>query len=351
MNIIKWFAMLAVMLALTGFVMAETNDTNNSSDINDNVTQAQALSIRYDNMQCKVAFTDTQVDLLNQYISVDQTANKDILLTDMTTLKTYVDSTDRAGFDAYLENTVRQDLQNASKNLTNAKKNFRQYNVSNESRTAFINGLNNAKDVYSNCVNDKEIKMANVMETHMRNWNRQWSNVINKMSEKNITMDDAKALQAEIDAKNEELKALIASGNITQIRDFMQTYHQDQLHYAARFEISRLKGYVGKLAPLADKYNMTGKLDDINTKIADAEKYAQTGHKYAEGEFNNTWSDIKNAGKEMQQAAKDINSERAKIRQQRASDRQQRNLSGHGPKNKIENLNNDGNNNVSGEAQ
>jgi hypothetical protein len=153
------------------------------------------------------------------------------------------------------------------------------------------------------------------MTKHMDNWNNQWGNVVNKMSEKNITMDDAKALQIEIAAQNAKLSALIASGNITQIRAFMIAYHEAQLHYAARFEIARLKGYKSKLEPIANRYNMSNSIHDIDKKIADAEKYTKDGHKYGIGEFNNTWKDIRDASQNIRKAATDINKERMKERQ------------------------------------
>jgi hypothetical protein len=312
--------MLVMMLALTGVVMAEDNTTATGND----TTQGQALSVRYDNMQCKVVFTNTQIDLLQKYVSVDQTANKDKLTSDMTTLKAYVDNANKDGFDTYITDTLRPDLQKVSQDLTNVKKNFKQHNISNESKTALISELKDAKNVYSACVNDKEVKMANVMETHMENWNRQWGKIIGNMNKKNITMEDATALQAEINAKNEELKALIAEGNITKIRDFMKTYHDDQLHYAARFEIARLNGYKNKLAPLADKYNMTGEINDINKRIANAEKYAQPGYKFKEGEFNSTWENIRGAGQDIKDIAKGIAEQRVIERQGRIAERQQK---------------------------
>jgi len=324
MNIGKWFVMLVAMLALTGAVLAESNDTNSTNGNTTDATNGQALAVRYDNLQCKVAFTNIQIDLLNKYASVDQTANKDILLTDMTTLKTYVDGVNKDGFDNYSVQTVRPDLQKASQDLTDAKKNFKQYNVSNESRTAFINELNNDKEVYSSCIDDKEVKMAQVMEKHMDNWNKQWSNVVDKMSEKNMSVTDMNAIMAEITAKNQELQALIDSGNITSLGEFMKAYQQSQLHFAARFEIARLQGYKEKLAPLADKYNMSDQINEIDSQIANAQQYAQEGYKYKDGEFNTVWNDIKGAGKDIQQTAKDINAERTKERQDMISQRQQK---------------------------
>jgi len=353
MNTTKWLVMLVMMLALTGFVMAEANNTDtnttNTDTGNNDATQGQALSVRYDNVQCKVTFTDTQIDILKKYTTVDQTANEDKLVSDMSALKTLVDTTNKDGFDTYITNNIRPDLQKASQDLTDVKKNFRQYNVSNESRTAVITELKDAKNAYVACTNDKEIKMATVMETHMDNWNKQWGKIIDNMNKKNITMDDAVALQKEIDAKNTELKALIAEGNITQIQDFMQTYHDDQMHYPARFEISRLTGYKNKLAPLVDTYNMSGKIDDINQKIADAEKYIQPGYKFKDGEFNNTWSDIRGIGQDMKEIAKNITDERINARQGKIAERQQKidnrqqrlpNRQGRGPGNRNNNTGN-----------
>lgn len=311
------------MLALVGTVMAEDNTTNTTISVNDTVTQGEGLNVRYDNVQCKVAFTNTQIDLLEKYISVDQTANEDKLLADMTTLKTYVDSIDKTGFDNYITQTITPDMQNASQDLTNVKKNIKQYNLSNESKTALVAELKDAKNVYANCTDDKEIKMANVTEIHMENWNRQWGKIIDNMNRKNITVENVTDLQAEIDAKDAELKALIAEGNITQIRDFMQTYHEDQFHYAARFEITRLNGYKNKLVPLADQYNMSDKINEINKMIADAQQYAQAGHKYNNGEFNSTWENIKNAGQDIKEIAKNITDERVKERQGKLAQRQQ----------------------------
>ena len=321
--------MLVVMIALIGVVRAEDNTTNttvsvnDTATINDTIAQGQALNVRYDNVQCKVAFTNTQIDLLEKYVSVDQTANKDKLLADMITLKTYVDSINKTSFDNYIAQTVTPDMQNASQDLTNVKKNIKQYNLSNESKTALVTELKDAKNAYTNCTNDKEIKMADVMETHMENWNRQWGKIIGNMNKKNITVENVTGLQAEIDAKNTELKALIAEGNITQIRDFMQTYHEDQFHYAARFEIARLDGYKNKLAPLADQYNMSDKINDIDNMIAIAQQYAQVGHKYTDGEFNSTWQNIKNVGQDIKEIAKNITDERVKERQGKLAQRQQ----------------------------
>lgn len=330
MNIGRWFVMLVAMLALTGLVVAEENNTttntttNITDDMNDNATQLQALNVRYDHLKCKVEFTNKQIELLDEYTSIDQTENKEKLEADLDILETYLDSNNREAFDNFTTGTFKTDMQKATQDLNAVKKNFKQYNLTNESRTELIDELKDAKSDYSECVSDKELKMAKVMETHMKNWNKHWGNVIDNMEARNITMADAEALQAEIAAKNAELSALIASGNITKIQEFMKAYHEDQLHYAARFEIARLKGYRNKLEPMADKYNMSDRLHDIDEKIAEAERLAQPGKRYAYGEFKNTWDDIKEANKDMQNAAKEINAERQKERQEKMNERQEK---------------------------
>jgi len=321
MNLIKWFGMLAVMLALTGFVMAESNDSDSN---NLSTTQSQALNVRYDHLQCKVDFTSKQIDILAKYVpTVNQSANKQELLADMTELKVFVTKINKTGFDNYVTETLRPDLNNATRDLNAAKKNFKQYNLSNESKIAMIAELKSAKETYSECASDKELKMSEIMEKHMEKWNNQLEKIVEKMNKKNITTTNMTEILNEITERNAKLQELIDQGNITAMREFMKAYHDSQFHYAARFEIARLNGYKEKLKPLADRYNMSNSIRNINEKIGKAEKYAKEGYTDNDSEHQKMWSDIMGAGKDIRDAAKSINDERFKERQGKMDEKQQ----------------------------
>ncbi len=322
MNIMKWFGMLAIMLALTGFVMAEGTD-NNTDDLND--VQGQALNVRYDHLQCKVDFTNTQIDTLNKYVTqLDQSANKDVLVTDMNNLKVFVTANNKTEFDAYVTNTLIPDLNKASQDLSTVKTNFKQYNLSNETRTALISELTTAKKTYSACIADKEVKMSKVMEKHMEKWSDHLEQIMEKMDKKNITTENMTAIIAEMTAKHDQLQQLINSGNITKMKEFMKEYQDLQFHYAAKFEVARLNGYKDKLESLADKYNQSDKMKDIDKKIHDLENYTKEDYKSKGSEHKKVLDDIKALESSMKDTAKNINNERLKERSEKLNEKEQK---------------------------
>jgi len=303
-----WILGLALMLALatTVAVHAQTDDNN---------TAAQALNVRYDNLACKVNFTDKQIDLLIGYApemmnSTNLSSDKGTLNDDLAGLKVFVDDTNKTGFDNYVNSPFRQDLQKATLDLTSIKKNFKKYNVSNDTKVAFVNDLKTLNQQYADCVNDKEIKMGKVMQTHLENWDKYWTDIISKMSKNGINTTEMENLKADIEAKNLQLQALLQTQNITQLKTYIGNYRQDSMHYAARFETERLKGYKGRLEGEATKYNMTTLIADIDSKIATANNYTQPGHKYNEGEFKNVWNNIQGANKDMKELSQGVLNER-----------------------------------------
>jgi hypothetical protein len=319
----KFFMMLIMMLVLTGLAMAETNNTEiNDTDIND--TYTQALSVRYEHLQCKTDFTIGQIELLEEYIpeavSDNFSSSKNRLDTEMDKLKDYVDDANKNTFDSYLANTFRPDFQKITQELNSIKKDFRKYNVSNETKTEFIDELKDLKEDYTECISDKEIKMGTVMEKHMGNWNKQWENVIERMKQKGMNTTEMEVLIAEINAKNQELNALLESKNITNLGEFIKGYRDDSLHYAAKLEIGKLKSYKVKLDPELSRYNLSKTDDNVSKHIEKAEKYTQAGDKYQEGEFEDSWNEIGQANKDMKDMSKNVLKERAKERMHAEND-------------------------------
>lgn len=316
MNIIKWFGMLAIMLALTGFVMAEENESA-ESDAKYELTTAhsQALNVRYDHLQCKVDFTNKQIETVSTNIpGVDLTANKEELVQDMQELEVFVTEIDTEGFDEYVNETLRPDLKNATEKLNEIKRNFRQYNLSDEVKDTIIADIKEAKEQYSECVSDKELKMAKVMTKHMENWNKQLERIVERLNDKNITTINMTEIISEINKRNAKLQELITEGNVTTMREFMKEYRDYQFDYALRFEIARLNGYKEKLGILAEKYNRSEQINEINKKIRNTEQQINK-HNYSDIERQRIWGEISDAGKEIKETAKNINDERLKNNQ------------------------------------
>ncbi|MGV8141698.1 MAG: hypothetical protein ACP5NW_04640 [Candidatus Woesearchaeota archaeon] len=322
------FLMLVMMIALTGIAVADTNDT----EINDTdayTIQSQALNVRYDHLQCKVSFTIGQIELFEEYVpdavNDNLSDSKETLETDMDNLKKYVDDVNKTAFDKYLEDTFRPDFQKATQMLNSIKEDFRQYNVSNETKTELIDELKDIREEYSECVSDKEFKMGTVMERHMENWNRQWGNAIERMKQKGMNTTEIEALIAQINTKNQELNSLIESKNLTNFMKYANEFRQDHLRYAAKIEAEKLKTYKGMLNSESKRYNLSDRNDNIDKHISEIEKYAQKDGKYQEKEFEHAWENVKEANKEMKDLSKDVLKERTRERMHNDSDYEEEN--------------------------
>ncbi len=306
-----------VMLALVsvGFVRADNNSTDPV-----NTTLNQALNVRHDHLACKVDYSNTQLDLIQKYVTVDPAfdAAKTQLDADMTTLKTYLDAGNQTAFDAFVSTTLRKDIQDANSKAQDVKKNFKNYNITDDARARFRTDLKAAVANYNDCISDKEKKMSEVMLNHYENVESKWAKDTANLEAKNISTDDMNAVNAEFQTKLDTLKGLIDAGNWSGAKDYLETLRQDHLHFWARFEEGRLKGYIQKVEPLAEKYNQTQNIDDMKERLSEIENYTAPEYQFQEGDQDRVWDTLKNTTKELQNTNKEL------LKQQREQEREDR---------------------------
>ena len=291
---------LATILMSIGIVHAES--TNN---------QGNALDVRYAHLDCAVTFTNAQIDSVTKYLpNIDLNGNKTQLTTELAQAKTYSDSGDKKKFDSYVSGTLLKDLKMTSSNLNDVKKNIKTYNLTNDTFSSFKNDLKTEKQSYASCVDTGSIAMANAFLNNMNKSIANWQKIIDSMSQKNISVTDMQTVLTQMQTEVQQIQQDIVSGNATQIKESLEDYRQANLHFWARFEIARLRAYTSKIGPLANKYDSTGKIDDIDNKLGDASNKASEGKKYGQGDFEQTWNNIRDATKELKDSAKDINTAR-----------------------------------------
>jgi len=317
-NILKGFLMAIVLiLAVTVFVRA-ANDT-------DQAIGQQALNVRYAHLECKVNYTDTQIDLVNKYLNVDLSADKNTLNSDLTQLNTFVVSNNKTEFDSFVLNPLTPDFKNATQDLNNIKKDLKNYNLTNDTKTAFKNDLKAANQVYADCSSEQAKAMTNVMIKHMDNVDNRWTEIIADMQKKNISISDMQSIDQELKDRLQDFQNAITSGIESTIKEALQNLTNAHLHLYARFETSRLKGFMGRIGMLADRFNVTTNLSVLDQRLNDLSQYTTPGHKYQVGDFNKVWSTLKDTSKDLMNDSKDILSQmkiRAQeIRNQRILDR------------------------------
>lgn len=323
----NWIVGLVLMLALTGTVIADNNTSNGNSTStnvtdNDSDTYGKALEVRYEHLTCKVEFTDAQIELFDEYVETDLSDLKDSKerLNDyLEVLEGYAEDNNKTAFDKYLEDTFRPEFNNVTKGLNTIKKDFNRYNMSNSTRTEFIDDLKDIREEYADCVSDKELKMGKLMQRHMDNWNNQYRNSIKKMSRNGLNTTEMDAIIANMSARNAELQALIESGNITKLREFMEQYREESMHFATKIEIEKLKSYRSQLNEESHRYNKTDRMNNIDKHLEDAERYTERyrgqddqDEDQDDEDYADAWENVRGANHEMKELSKDILKERAR---------------------------------------
>jgi hypothetical protein len=303
-NIWKVIVIAFVMLmAVTAIVKAEENETGDSVD---KAINTEALSVRLDNLQCKVDFSKTQVELVDKYLDKDLNEYLDEVTADLNDLKDLRDTGNKSAFDTYVENVFRPDFQNLTQQLNSVKSQWKSYNLSNESYTAFKKGLKDAQSQYANCTSDKEDKMTIVLEKHYTHAENKWQDMTDKMDKKNISTENMTVVIEELQARLEKLQDAIKSGNKTLIEQTLKEIRDEHLHLWARFHAARLEGYMKKMEPLTNKYGKSEQMKTMKKQLEDVSKYVSPGKKYDKGDFDKVWEGLSNTSKDMRDTAKEM---------------------------------------------
>jgi hypothetical protein len=299
-----------------------TNNTNNNSVNNTDLDRYyKALEVRYEHLKCKVELTNKQIDLFDKYLPELNLDNyKTEIKKDLEQLKEYSEDKDKEAFNTYLEAEFKQDFIKATAALVNAKKEFRNYNLTNETKKDIINELKEYKSEYAECTSDKQLKMAKLTQKHFERLNEHWEKSLEKMSKRGLDTVELEKLREEIEDRDEKIQELIESKDYEALNAYLKELRKEHLHAAARFEIEELKSHNEKLKSEAKRYGVEKSFEDIDKNIEDAEKKAERGRKYEEKEMKETWKSIKEANKEMRETSKDILKERQKGKYKNYSD-------------------------------
>ncbi|MGV8150972.1 MAG: hypothetical protein ACP5NV_04555 [Candidatus Woesearchaeota archaeon] len=316
LNFFMIFAVLFIAILAVGVVNAEDDDDIDEDNSSETIVQSNALIARFEHIQCKVEFTNTQLDIIYDHVDENDLLEdyKDELSDDLNELKELVDDNNKKGFDAYLEEEFRPDMHNATILLNDYKKNFLDFNLSSNETDTVKRLINDAKKEYSECVSDKEKKMTKALRQYYKFTDKKWKGIIGNMERFNVSVDDAKEIKDELESLIEDLDDAIDSGNETLIRQTLQKIHDAHLHLWARFEVQRFNAYADKLGPMADKYGQGQRIHEIKNRLKDVEESSRAGYPYQRGDVKKVWGELSNVNKELKDTGKDILKERMKER-------------------------------------
>jgi len=302
--------------------------------------EGASLDTRFQHLSCDVNFTNSQIDSIITYIPSQPSisSDKDKLLSDMNSLQAIKDDPGKqaSDFSAFVSSTLRKDMNQATADIKNVKKNFRSYNLTNDTVASYKNDLTAEINTYRSCSENTQVSNGNVILKYYQTTETNWAQTIIQMGQKNVSITDVSAIDQEMKDAIQQLQTAINSNNGTAVQNAVQSISEERLHLFARFNIARINAYIIKVDPLAQQYNMSDSIDGLRQKFDNIGNLVAPGYKYAQGDMNNVWSTIKNVSKSLTDISKNIQLDRRKemqqIRQERNQTRQVRigNFTGNG---------------------
>ncbi|MGC8851034.1 MAG: hypothetical protein ACP5O3_02265 [Candidatus Micrarchaeia archaeon] len=292
------FALLA--LFAVPFAAAQADDLKDF--------RGNALRARLSYLQCRVAFTVSQLDSIaaSDANATQMTSLKASLENDVAVLAGYAANASVKEFDSYVRSSLAPHAREAVRALS-----FFKRSLAGKNNTALRKKLRadfqEAQKAFAACESEKQAAYARNRIDYYRKWANDWSNTVSRLSAKGF---DVSQLQAVVDDLQSQviapLQAAIESGNASEIMAAVQDARNKHLHLWARFEVALIRAHLQQLEPIAEKYRLQEMVGSVNSKVASASALAVPGRVYAEGEFQEVWSYLKDAADDLKALAKAI---------------------------------------------
>jgi hypothetical protein len=257
-------------------------------------------------------------------------SDKNQLLADMVNLQIIKDDPTKhvSDFSSFVTSTLNKDMNQATADIRNVKKNFRSYNLTTDTVASYKNDLTAELSTYKACTENTQVSNGNVMLKYYQTTETNWAQTIKQMSDKNVSITDVSAIDQEMQNAIQQLQTAINSNNGTAVKNVITNITEDRLHLFARFDIARINAYISKVDPLAQQYNMSDSINGLREKFNGINGLVAPGYKYMGGDMNDVWSTIKNVSKSLTDISKSIQSDRRQQMQELKQERNQTRLIG-----------------------
>ncbi len=268
------------------------------------------LSARAEKVGCTVAFHASV--LRDTSAKVSQASDLKDWITkldsDQSQLNTLAIAGDHKALQQFFSTVLKADLKSADAALRDLRKNFKQFNVSRETREALKNDYKSAKTAFDACVSQADMKaVQKKIDSYSNALDRAQADV-EKLSKKGADTSEMSKLIT--DAKQEIINPLKdpSTGNAELKKYCLWNGCKEGLnfHFAARFAVAKLSAM---LRVFSEKAASSGNLTDI-TAVQTHMDAANTllsqisTQNYLEGQKDDVWSHINMASDELRKLLK-----------------------------------------------
>ncbi len=282
-----------------------------------NPGEQQLLQARYDLVSARVNFatgvlSDTSGLVAN---ASDLNPHVDKLNADLNTLKGYVSSADRSGFNGYVSGAIHTDVQAAMDALKADMKQFKAWGVSAATIQQLRADYQERKATFEQQTNAATVELGNARLAYYNTVMSKTDAHMANMSAKGIDVSGMQNVKSGAQSSVvAPLQSAVSSGDANAVKAELkdkclgdgQPY---SYHFYAKEDLEALKATSAKVAAGTNNSTVLQQLADVNAKLASAESTlsAVGTNPYTTGQKDQVWNDLKAASEGLKTIIKEIN--------------------------------------------
>lgn len=271
--------------------------------------QQQILQVRYDLTTAHVNFmSGVMADTVNLVPQAsDLNAHIATLTGDLAQLQGYVSSSDRAGFNAYMQDTVRPDLKTASDALRGDKSHFREWGVNNSTKLQLLSMYQARKATFDAEVNEARVQLGQIRLSGYNDAMARSDSWIGSLAAKGIDVTDMQSLRTSAQSGVvDPLQASINTGNAETIMNEVKSKSlfngaPYSFHYAARMDLAALTAVTDHIETNATQAGYGDDIAEVRAKLASAQSTLTIvgTNPYADSRQEQIFGDLKAASQQL----------------------------------------------------
>lgn len=295
-------AMLMIIVAVSAF--ATTASASSASP-----NGQQALQARYDLVNAHIGFvTGVMSDIISL---VPQATNlrapSDKLNLDMSSLRGFVSSSDKDGFNNYVKSTIQPDVQAADDAIKADRQQYKSWNVTAATVQQLKADYQSRRSMYDTQVNSANVELGNAVLSGYDTVLQAHETQMNNMSSKGFDVSGMQAAQS--DAQSSVITPLqnaLGTQNGTTVRNALKSAslgngapYSD--HYYAKFDLAKLSTVSAKIAASTNDSAIQQQLSDVNSQLSSSSSTlgAVGTSPYTGSQQDQVWNPMKSAASEL----------------------------------------------------
>jgi hypothetical protein len=310
-----------IAAAATLFLLAIAIPAFTACGLAESPYEQQILQARYDMVNARVGFaagvlSDTSSLVVN---ASDLNAHVDKLNGDLNTLKGFVNSNDRSGFDSFVSGTIQPDMKSALDALKADMQQFKAWGVSGETIKQLREDYQARKSTFEQQTNAAIVELGNIRLTYYNDVVSKADARMSEMSARGIDVSGMQGVTAGAESNVvSPLQSAVSSGDANAVKEQLKDKciangAPYSYHIYAKLDLEALNAVGAKIGAGTNNSSIQQQLAAVNEKLSNAEGTLNVvgTNPYTADQQSQVWDNLKAASEGLKEIIKELNCQNA----------------------------------------